>query len=635
MNDRQIYMNAPEGASPEELARYLDAACGRNNGLRLQVESLFEAEKRAGSAFMEVSPLDGQRRGSELSSLPRSTLLDLGGGERVEGDKMEVGSSLPTTIVLAESPGAIIGNYKLRKKIGEGGFGVVFEAEQLWPLKRRVALKIIRIGMDTGPVVARFKLERQALALMDHPSIAKVYDAGVAESGRPFFVMELVRGVPINDYCDGRNLTTPERLELFIEVCMAVQHAHLKGVIHRDLKPSNILVTEVNDVPTPKIIDFGIAKATQATLTDGTLVTAASEVVGTPEYMSPEQAGSAGFDVDTRCDVYSLGATLYQLITGVPPIKLRGEKIGVEEMFRRVREEVPALPSIRIATAMGEAAAQKQGEKIGPDASALLRRISRDLDWIILKALEKQRQRRYQRPEDLAADLRAYLTNRPVSARAPSVLYRTGKLVQRHRSAFQLAAVCFVIVALSMVIFARARSQDQAENTASLYLQSGSEHARELLPEIQLDRPAIRRLMEEAPGARGKLAIAKFETLAWEEIEPSLWTASTDELPLFLDVAVAKPSVSVDAWEILADVTARRATRLNAAAALARFAPQDQRWNGLATQVASLLVFEKSGSIAEWIDLLQPVQSWLREPLADLVADAEPAQFGTLATALA
>src|SRR5450432_2777105 len=312
---------------------------------------------------------------------------------------------------LAPESGDRIGNYKLLEQIGEGGCGVVYMAEQEQPVRRRVALKIIKLGMDTESVIARFGAERQALAMMEHPNIAKVLDAGATETGRPYFVMELVRGIPITEYCDSNKLSTRQRLELFIPVCRAVQHAHQKGIIHRDIKPSNVLVTMHDGVPVPKVIDFGIAKATEGRLTDATVYTAYEQIIGTPAYMSPEQAELSGLDVDTRSDIYSLGVLLYELLTGKTPFDGKElVKSGLEEMRRTLREKEPQRPSTILTTLHGtELKATAEHRHAEPPKLISLRR--GDLDWIVMKALEKDRTRRYETANGLAMDIERYLNN--------------------------------------------------------------------------------------------------------------------------------------------------------------------------------------------------------------------------------
>jgi eukaryotic-like serine/threonine-protein kinase len=342
-----------------------------------------------------------------------------------------------------------IGRYKLLEIIGEGGFGTVWMAEQEQPVRRQVALKVIKLGMDTRQVVARFEAERQALALMDHPNIARVLDAGATEVGRPYFVMELVRGVPITEFCDARRLNTRERLELFIAVCQAVQHAHQKGVIHRDLKPSNILVTEQDGRAVPKIIDFGVAKAIEEPLTDKTLFTRFHQFLGTPAYMSPEQAGLGGLDIDTRSDIYSLGVLLYELLTGQPPLDPRQlREAGYESILKTIREVEPPKPSTQLRRRLS---ANRLSDSARAQVANRDAEIDQDLDSIVLKALEKDRARRYESANGLAADLRRYLDDEPVVARPPSNLYRFQKLARRNKLLFAAGGTVIVALVVGLV----------------------------------------------------------------------------------------------------------------------------------------------------------------------------------------
>jgi eukaryotic-like serine/threonine-protein kinase len=355
-------------------------------------------------------------------------------------------------LVAEEKTGEWIGRYKLLQKIGEGGCGVVWMAEQEKPVRRRVALKVIKLGMDTKSVIARFEAERQTLAMMDHPNIAKVHDAGATEIGRPFFVMELVRGIAITKYCDENRLTPAARLEVFIKACHAVQHAHQKGIIHRDLKPSNILVTVDDGVPTPKVIDFGIAKATQGRLTDATVFTAFEQFIGTPVYMSPEQAEMSSLDIDTRSDIYSLGILLYELLTGRPPFDPKAfAEAPVESIRQQIRETEPPRPSARVRTLADEERTTIAILRATPPGqlSTLLRG---DLDWIVMKAMEKNRTHRYESAAEFAADLKRYLNDEPVSARPPHVMYWAWKFVRRHRLAVAAATAVTVAMAAGTAI---------------------------------------------------------------------------------------------------------------------------------------------------------------------------------------
>jgi serine/threonine protein kinase len=364
-----------------------------------------------------------------------------------------------------EAVGQKVGRYKILEKVGEGGCGVVYVAEQTEPVRRRVALKVIKLGMDTRAVVARFEAERQALAMMDHPNIAKVLDAGSTGApdpqlstpnsqlpqGRPYFVMELVRGIRVTDYCDQHHLSTNERLNIFINICQAIQHAHQKGIIHRDIKPSNILVTLHDGVPTPKVIDFGIAKATEGRLTDATVYTQLHQFIGTPAYMSPEQAEMSGLDIDTRSDIYSLGVLLYELLIGKTPFdadELMSK--GIDAMRKTIREEEPARPSTRLATLHGDELTTA-AKRRSADAAKLLHQLKGDLDWIVMKCLEKDRTRRYETANGLGADLKRHLNNEPVAARPPSAAYKFQKALRRNKVLFAAGTAIFIALVLGVI----------------------------------------------------------------------------------------------------------------------------------------------------------------------------------------
>ena len=397
----------------------IDQECGEDREFRAEVQSLLAAHQDAGP-FMSEPTADWSPPLAE------------------------------TTLTAVEQVGAIIGRYKLLEKIGEGGFGVVYMAQQSEPIRRRVALKIIKLGMDTQQVVARFEAERQALALMDHPNIARVIDGGATETGRPYFVMELVRGDPITVYCDRQRLTMRERLELFKQVCLAIQHAHQKGVIHRDIKPSNVLVTISDDKPLVKVIDFGIAKATNTELTSKTLFTEFRALIGTPAYMSPEQAERSGVDIDTRSDIYSLGVLLYEMLTGRTPIdpQVLGSAVW-GELQRIICEQEPQRPSMLLASTQGELADIAQRRSTEPTRLGGL--LKGDLDWIVLKSLEKDRSRRYATAEQFAADIERYLHDEPVEAMPPSRVYQLSKFAKRNRALIVSTAAVLLALVLGLV----------------------------------------------------------------------------------------------------------------------------------------------------------------------------------------
>jgi len=414
MKTEDIFLEAVERPTPSERADFLARACGDDPALRDRIEGLIASHEQAGT-FLEGALFDP----SASAGAP-----------------------------LVEGPGTRIGPYELVKAIGEGGMGTVYLAEQARPVRRRVALKVIKPGMDSRQVIARFEAERQALAMMDHPNIARVLDAGTTEAGLPYFVMDLVDGIPITDYCDRARLSVAERLELFGSVCRAVQHAHQKGVIHRDLKPSNVLVTLVDGAAVPKVIDFGVAKAIGDPLIEGTLLTGVQQIVGTPLYMSPEQAGISGMDVDTRSDVYSLGVLLYELLTGTTPIDRESFRKAADDEIRRVvREQDPPTPSNRLST-LGETLLAVSGNRQS-DPRRLGHTLRGELDWVVMKALEKDRGRRYESAGDFAADLSRYLADRPVEARRPSRAYLLRKFVRRNRGR---VAALGLIVGLGMAL---------------------------------------------------------------------------------------------------------------------------------------------------------------------------------------
>ena len=463
--EESLFAEALEHPTPEARQAFLEATCGDDAGLRHRVENLLKSHTGAGSFLRKALAVT------------------------------EMGQTL------TEGPGTVIGPYKLLQQIGEGGMGVVYMADQETPVRRRVALKIIKPGMDSREVIARFEAERQALAMMDHQNIAKVLDAGTTESGRPYFVMELVHGVPLTKYCDDNRLTPRQRLELFVPVCHAIQHAHQKGVIHRDIKPSNILVTMYDDKPVPKVIDFGVAKAVEQRLTEKTLFTQYGTLVGTFEYMSPEQAEMNAFGVDTRSDVYSLGVLLYELLTGTTPLeKQRLRETALQELLRMIKEEEPPRPSVRLSSM---ATLPKVAANCRTEPAQLSQLLRGELDWIVMKCLEKDRTRRYETANGLARDVQHYLADEPVDACPPSLRYRLGKALRRHRGPAIAAGLLVLALTAGTIGTTLGLVRANAERRRALAAEAtAKEHARTAEQAAAAEVKERRRADEEATAAK-------------------------------------------------------------------------------------------------------------------------------------
>jgi hypothetical protein len=542
--EKAVFCQAVEITDLEQRRRFLDEACGADKLLRSQVEKLLALSPGAGNFFEQCAPAL----------------------EPAAADAQQVLAAAESALEVEASENKRIGPYKLLQKLGEGGCGVVYMAEQEQPIRRRVALKIIKLGMDTRNVIARFEAERQALALMDHPNIARVLDAGATETGRPYFVMELVYGVKITDYCDQNRVSMKERLELFIQVCNAVQHAHQKGIIHRDLKPSNIMVTMHDGVPVPKVIDFGIAKATEQRLTDKTLFTSYAQLMGTPAYMSPEQMELSGLNLDTRSDIYSLGVLLYELLTGRTPFDTTDLlKLGVEELRRTICEREPLSPSAKVKTLTNEELT-KTAKKRHIEPPRLLSQLRGDLDWIVLKCLEKDRTRRYATANGLAMDIERYLKEETVLARPPSQLYRLQKLVRRNRMVFLSGSVAVTALVLGTVIstlllFSEARLRRQAEtrerasHVAALVAQRRFEEADKMLTQIPLQNPSVElagelRALGDWHATKGdwQQAAERFALLVKLDQLDSPEIASLDQLRLAAALLEAKDRRGYEQW---------------------------------------------------------------------------------------
>jgi serine/threonine protein kinase len=484
--------------SAEQRTTYLDATCGVNSQLRRRVDALLAAH----GSTTPPDPASHRDGSSDTATADDDATIS------------ETTVSDTVTLASEEAPGDVIGRYKIVERIGEGGFGMVYVAEQTEPVKRLVALKITKLGMDTRQVVARFEAERQALALMEHPNIAKVLDAGATDTGRPYFVMELVRGTKITEYCDQHKLSTRKRLDLFIQVCRAVEHAHQKGIIHRDIKPSNILVTINDGVAVPKVIDFGIAKAVQGNLTENVVHTQYDQFIGTPAYMSPEQAEVGGLDIDTRSDIYSLGVLLYELLTGETPLESKNLLArGYDEVRRLIRDWEPQRPSIRLDKQKAGKETTTIATRHGTDTPKLIKMVRGDLDWVVMKCLEKDRTRRYDSAVQLTSDIQRFLNNEPVMARPPSNLYRFQKLVRRNRLAFAAGTVILVSLVVGLCVSSwsvvKEREARQMAERDRRNSQSDLIIAKEALKQSDIDRKHAEESLQQSELDRAKAVAAE------------------------------------------------------------------------------------------------------------------------------
>ena len=548
-NERSIFLEAIALDETDRRTEYIRKACGDDLVLLASVEELLAAHEST-DCMLDRILVDGH-------PIEQSLAFSVG---------------LPTPDVTSADVGSLVGSFRLMERIGEGGFGLVFVAQQERPVKRKVALKIIKPGTGSNEVVARFELERQALAMMDHPNIARVFDAGVTDDGRPYFVMELVRGLPITEYCDNYRLNLEDRVRLFQDVCAAVQHAHQKGVIHRDLKPSNVMVTLHDDRAIVKVIDFGVAKAMGDDLTERTIYTRFYSMIGTPLYMSPEQAQMSGLDVDTRSDIYSLGVMLYELLVGTTPFEReRLSSAGFDEMRQIIREEEPPLPSHRVSTLGNRLTTIADARHTQP--SRLEFAIRGDLDWIVMKALEKDRNRRYESASALAGDLRRFLDQQPIDARPPSAVYKLTKFTRRHRKTFLTLGMLAASILLGTIVslwqmFAAFGERDQKDAA--------------LRKAIAAERQATEARQEVEQFASRLTQANLLLTNGQMHVESEHWTSALDE---FTRATELQPNYYLP-WVVRGQLYARlymwKESAEDYQRALSLGAPVDEpQWNGV------------------------------------------------------